>query len=221
MATYEALYERGCRSPIGWFEAGEAKVLGPDLVKSAIDKVQLIRQRLLVGQSSQKAYADKRHRELEFSVGDHVFLRVSPMKCVLRFGKKGKLSPRYIGPYEILARVGVVAYRVALPLQLSSVHSVFHVSMLRKYIPDPSHVLKASNIQLDENLTYEEEPMFIMDKQVRKLRLKEMATVKVAWKNHSSEEATWEDEKWYILAGNYKVPHHNLLIEIVGTMFLG
>ncbi|WMV23778.1 hypothetical protein MTR67_017163 [Solanum verrucosum] len=117
------------------------------------------------------------------------------MKGVLRFGKKGKLSPRYIRPYEILARVGVVAYRLALPLELSLVHSIFHVSMLRKYIPDPSHVLKASNIQLDENLTYEEEPVFIMDKQVRKLRLKEMATMKVAWKNHSSEEVAWEDEK--------------------------
>ncbi|XP_060178387.1 uncharacterized protein LOC132608377 [Lycium barbarum] len=195
MAPYEDLYGRRCRSPISWFEAGEAKVLGPDLVKAALDTVKLIKQRLLAAQSRQKAYANKRHRELEFSVGDHVFLRVSPMKGVLRCGKKGKLIPRYIGPYEILEKIGAVAYRLALPPELSTVHSVFHVSTLRKYIPDPSHVLKASNIQLDENLTYEEEPVVIIDRKIRKLRSKEIATVKVVWKNHSSEEATWEDDE--------------------------
>ena len=107
MAPFEALYGRKCRSPIGWFEVGESKVLGPDLVQEALEKVKLIRERLLSAQSRQKAYADHRRRDLEFSVGDQVFLRVSPMKGVMRFGKKGKLNPRYIGPYEILERIAM------------------------------------------------------------------------------------------------------------------
>jgi len=127
-------------------------------------------------------------------VGDHVFLRVSPMKGVMRFGKKGKLSPRYIGPFEILERIGAVAYRLALPPELSMVHPVFHVSMLRKYMPDPSHVIMPQTIQLDENLSYVEEPIAIVDRQVKKLRSKEVPSVKVIWRNHSREEATWELE---------------------------
>ena len=127
-------------------------------------------------------------------VGDQVFLRVSPMKGVMRFGKKGKLSPRYIGPFEILERIGAVAYRLALPPELSMVHPVFHVSMLRKYMPDPSHVIMPQTIQLDENLSYVEEPIAIVDRQVKKLRSKEVPSVKVIWRNHSREEATWELE---------------------------
>ena len=156
MAPFEALYGRKCRSPIGWFEVGESKLLGPDLVQDALEKVKIIRERLLMAQSRQKAYADHRRRELEFSVGDQVFLRVSPMKGVMRFGKKGKLSPRYVGPYEILERIGKVAYRLALPSELGGVHPVFHVSMLRKYLPDPSHVIQPQTVELDRNLAYEE-----------------------------------------------------------------
>ena len=104
--------------------------------------------------SRQKSYADKRRRPLEFSVGDSVFLKVAPMKGVMRFGKKGKLSPRYIGPFEIIERIGKVAYRLALPPELASVHSVFHVAMLRKYILDPSHVLQHEPIQVHEDLSY-------------------------------------------------------------------
>ncbi|XP_052113917.1 uncharacterized protein LOC110278045 [Arachis duranensis] len=145
-------------------------------------------------QSRQKAYVDNRRRNLEFSVGDQVFLRVSPMKGVMRFGKRGKLSPRYIGPFEILDRIGAVAYRLALPPELSMIHPVFHVSMLRKYLPDPSHVLAPQAIELQEDLSFEEEPVAIVDRQVKKLRSKEIASVKVVWKNHSVEEATWEME---------------------------
>ncbi|WMV24898.1 hypothetical protein MTR67_018283 [Solanum verrucosum] len=127
-------------------------------------------------------------------VRDKVFQRVSPMKDVMWFGKRGKLSPRYIGPYEILDRVGGVVYRLALPPYLSFIHPVFHVSMLRKYISDSSHVLDAPTIPIDENLTYEEEPVAILDKQVRRLRSKEIVSVKVLWRNHTTEEATWELE---------------------------
>ena len=194
MAPYEALYGRKCRSPIGWFEAGESKLLGPDLVQEALEKVKLIRERLLTAQSRQKAYADHRRRELEFSVGDQVFLKVSPMKGIMRFGKKGKLSPRYVGPYEIIERVGNVAYKLLLPPELGGVHPVFHVSMLRKYLPDPSHVIQPQAVQLDKNLAYVEAPVRILDQQIRKLRSKEIPLVKVAWEKHSQEEATWEVE---------------------------
>uniref|UniRef100_A0A1S3YME1 Integrase catalytic domain-containing protein n=1 Tax=Nicotiana tabacum TaxID=4097 RepID=A0A1S3YME1_TOBAC len=131
----------------------------------AIDKVQLIRQRLLVAQSRQKSYTDKRRRDLVFTTGDKVFLRVSPMKGVMRFWKRGKLSPRFIGPYEILDRVGAVAYCLALPPELSFIHPTFHVSMLRKYISYSSQVLEALAIPLDEKLSYEEEPTTIVDRQ--------------------------------------------------------
>ncbi|XP_019245207.1 PREDICTED: uncharacterized protein LOC109225071 [Nicotiana attenuata] len=113
----------------------------------------------------------------------------------MRFGKRGKLSPRFIGPYEILDRVRAVAYRLALPPELSFIYPVFHVSMLRKCILDSSQVLEAPAIPLDEKLSYEEEPMAIVDRQVRKLRSKKIVFVKVLWRNHTVEEATWEVEK--------------------------
>ena len=105
-----------------------------------------------------------------FMEGDHVWLRVSPVKGVMRFGKKGKLSPRFIGPFEILSRVGEVAYKLSLPPSLSAVHPVFHVSMLRKYIPDESHVLSLDSVELGPDLTFEEEPIAILDRQIQKLR---------------------------------------------------
>ena len=145
--------------------------------------------------SRQKSYADKRRRPLEFSVGDSVFLKVAPMKGVMRFGKKGKLSPRYIGPFEIIERIGKVAYRLALPPELASVHSVFHVAMLRKYILDPSHVLQHEPIQVHEDLSYEEQPVQILAREERKLRSRSIPMVKVQWKNHNVAEATWEVEE--------------------------
>ncbi|GFY87070.1 hypothetical protein Acr_05g0007090 [Actinidia rufa] len=132
MAPYEALYGRKCRSPICWTEVGERQMLGPEIVQLTTDKIKVIQQRLQTAQSRQKSYADIRRRELEFEEGDHVFLKVSPSKGINRFGKKGKLKPRYIGPFEVLQRIGTVAYRIALPPELSHVHDVFHVSMLRK-----------------------------------------------------------------------------------------
>ena len=112
-----------------------------------------------IAQSRQKSYADKRRKDLEFAIGDHVFLKVAPMKGVMRFGKKGKLSPRYVGPFEILERVGDKAYRVALPPSLSTVHNVFHVSMLRKYISNPSYLLSYEPLELTPDLTYEQKPV--------------------------------------------------------------
>ena len=114
MAPYEALYGRKCRSPLCWEEAGDREPLGPDLILETTEKVRLIQQRIQTAHSRQKSYADPKRKHLEFAVGDHVFLKVSPMKGVMRFGKKGQLSPRYIDPFEIIGRVGVMAYELAL-----------------------------------------------------------------------------------------------------------
>ena len=141
MAPYEALYGRPYRSPICWTEVGESSITSPDLIRDTSKKVSLIRQCLLTTQSQQKSYADVRRQPLEFEVGDHVFLKVMPKKGVLRFGKHNKLSSRFIGPFEILERVGTVAYRLALQPSMPGVHEVFHVSMLRRYTPNLAHVM--------------------------------------------------------------------------------
>ncbi|XP_041009431.1 uncharacterized protein LOC121253488 [Juglans microcarpa x Juglans regia] len=160
-------------------------------------------------QSRQKSYADKRRRQLEFAMGDKVFVRISPMKGVMRFGKKGKLSPRYIGPFEILDRFGPVAYRVALPPAFSGVHNVFHVSMLRKYIHDPTHIIDHEPLQIQEDMTYTEEPLRILDRKEQVLRNRTIALVKVLWNNHAINEASWEFEEEmrvkypHLFEGNY------------------
>ena len=148
MAPYEALYGKPCRSLLCWTEVGESSITSPDLIRDTSEKVSLIRQRLLTAQSRQKSYEDMRRRPLEFEVGDHVFLKVMPKRGVVRFGKHGKLSPRFIRPFEILEKVGNVAYRLALPPRMSGVHEVFHVSMLRKYTPDPSHEVDWDRLRL-------------------------------------------------------------------------
>ena len=123
-----------------------------------------------------------------------MFLKVSPWKKILRFGRKGKLSPRFIGLYEILERVGPVAYRLALPLELVKLHDVFHVSMLRRYRSDPSHILPIQEIQVQEDFTFDEEPKAILDREIRQLRNKQIPLVKVLWQHHGMEEAKWEPE---------------------------
>ena len=193
-APYEALYGRKCRSPICWDDVGERRLLGPEIVQQTIDKIQVIKERLQTAQSRQKSYADVRRRKLEFQVGDHVFLRISPTKGVMRFGFRGKLSPRFVGPFEVLERMGKVAYRLALPPSLSGVHNVFHVSMLRKYIPDSSHVVDYEPLKLRDDLTYEEQPVKIVDKKEQELKRRTIHYVKVQWRNQSVREATWELE---------------------------
>ena len=141
-----------------------------------MDKVNVIRAQLKAAQDRQKSYVDKRRKYLEFEVGDRVFLKLSPWKGVVRFGKRGKLSPRYIWPFEIVERLGPVAYR--LPEELSRVHNVFHISMLRKYIPDPSHVLETPEIELRDDLSYEEQPVHL-GREEKELRNKTISLVKV------------------------------------------
>ncbi|KAK5784414.1 hypothetical protein PVK06_038937 [Gossypium arboreum] len=194
MAPYEALYGRRCRTPTCWTELGERQVLGPELVVDTESKVKLIRDRLKEASDRQKSYADLKRKEIEFAVGDMVFLKLSPWKKILRFGKKGKLSPRFIGPYRVLKRVGPVAYQLELPPELDRIHDVFHVSMLRRYRSDPSHVVPVEEIEVRTDLTFEEEPIQILDREVKVLRRKSVPLVKVLWRNHGREEATWESE---------------------------
>ncbi|XP_070020379.1 uncharacterized protein [Nicotiana sylvestris] len=195
LALYEALYGRKCRPPIGWFDVGKTMLVEPELIQWAIKKIKLIQDRLLATQSRQKSYADNQRRNLEFQVDDWVFLKVSPMKGVIRFGKKGILSPRYIGPYRVIRKVGQVAYELDLPSDLESVHPVFHVSMLRKCIGDPSKIMSVDDVQVTELLSYEETLIIILDRQFRILRTKGVASVKVFWRNNNVEEMTWEAEE--------------------------
>ncbi|XP_027151840.1 uncharacterized protein LOC113751893 [Coffea eugenioides] len=165
MAPYEALYGRRCRSPIHWDEVGEKKIVDP----TAIPWIEEAQEKVkLIRERLQGGVVSKK-------------------------GKK--LKPRYIGPFEILKRVGLVAYQVKLPASMAKIHDVFHVSMLRKYYPDPSHVLPLEGIEVDETLTYEEGPVRILEREMKELRNKEIPLVKILWKNHGLEEATWELEE--------------------------
>ncbi|KAH0710910.1 hypothetical protein KY284_012337 [Solanum tuberosum] len=166
IAPYEALYGRRCRYPVGWFEVGKAALIGPDSIHDAMEKVQLIRDRLKTAQSRQKSYEDVRRRELQFQVDDWVFLKVSPMKRVMRFCKKGNLSTRYVGPYKILKRVGKVAYELELPTELAAVHPVFHISLMKKCVGDPASIVPLESVVVKDSLTYEEVRVEILDRQV-------------------------------------------------------
>ncbi|XP_052877250.1 uncharacterized protein LOC128283875 [Gossypium arboreum] len=146
------------------------------------------------GQLEKKAYADLKRKDIEYSVGDMVFLKVSPWKKVLRFSRKGKLSPRFIGSYQILKQVGPVVYQLEVPPELDRIHDVFHVSMLRRYCSDPTHVLPMEEIEIRPDLMFEEEYVQILDRDVKVLCRKSIPLVKVLWRNHSIEEATWEPE---------------------------
>nr|ABA98065.2 retrotransposon protein, putative, Ty3-gypsy subclass [Oryza sativa Japonica Group] len=194
MSPNEAMFGRKCRTPLCWNEVGEALVFGPDILKSAEEQVKLIRERLKTAQNRQKNYADNRTRDLEFEKGDHVYLRVSPLRGMRRFGMSGKLAPRYIGPYLITARRGEVAYQLELPEGLADVHNVFHVSQLKKCLRVPEEQVPLGNIELEKNLTYKERPIKVLEEAERHTRRKTIKFYKVQWSNHSEDEATWERE---------------------------
>ncbi|XP_070036754.1 uncharacterized protein [Nicotiana tomentosiformis] len=149
MAPFEAFYGRRYRSPIGWFEIGEAELIGPDLVHQAMEKVKTIKVRLKTAHSRQKSYSNVYHRDLKFKEDDWVFLKVSPMKGIMRIGRKGKLSLRYVRPYKIIRRIGQVAYKLELQPEMSLVHPIFHVSMLKKVVGDPSSIVPVETIEVD------------------------------------------------------------------------
>jgi len=194
MTPFEALYGRSCRTLLCWFESGESVVLGPYIVQQTTEKVKLIQEKMKASQSRQKSYHDKRRKDLEFQEGDHVFLRVTPVTGVGRALKSKKLTPRFIGPYQISERIGTTTYKVSLPPHLSNLHDVFHVSQLRKYVSDPSHVIPRDDVQVRDNLTVETILVRIEGREVKKLRGKEIPLVKVVWGGATCESLRWELE---------------------------
>ena len=132
----------------------------------------MIRERLKVAADRQKSYANLKRKDIQYEIGEKVLLKVSPWKKVMRFERNGKFSPRFIGPYEVIEKVGPVTYRLALPPELEKIHSVFHVSMIKRYMSDPSHVVSSEIIELCLDLTYEEEPVEILAREVKELRNK-------------------------------------------------
>ena len=165
-----------------------------EIVLQTTEQIQQVRQRLLTAQSHQKSYADRRRSELEFQVGDFVLLKVSPWKGVIRFRKRGKLGPRYIGPFRVIARVGKIAYCLELLAELGQIHDTFHVSQLRKCVADKSAVVPLEDIQVDWSLNYAERPAAVRDRRTKVLRNKEVPLVQVQWQHWKGSELTWESE---------------------------
>ncbi|GJV25501.1 putative reverse transcriptase domain-containing protein [Tanacetum coccineum] len=189
-APFEALYGRKCRSPILWAEIGESRLIGPELVQETTDKVVLIKEKLKAARDRQKSYADNRRKPLEFEVRDQVLLKVSPWKGMIRFRNKGKLAPRYVGPFEILESIGPVAYRLRLPEQLSSMHVTFYVSNLKKCLADANLHVLLDEIKIDKTLRFVEEPVEIMDREVKRLKRSKIPIVKVCWNSKCGPEFT-------------------------------
>ncbi|GJU21897.1 putative reverse transcriptase domain-containing protein [Tanacetum coccineum] len=180
-APFGALYGQKCRSPICWAEVRDAQLTSPEIVHETIEKIIQIKKCFQAARDRQKSYANMRHKPLEFKVGDKVMLKVSPWKGVMRFGKRGKLNPCYIGPFKILDRVGMLAYRLKLLEQLSRVHSTFHVSNLKKCFVDEPLAIPLDEIQIDGKLNFIKEPLKIMDREVKRLKQSRIPIVKVAF----------------------------------------
>ncbi|GJW81283.1 putative reverse transcriptase domain-containing protein [Tanacetum coccineum] len=193
-APYEDLYGRKCRSLVYWSEVKDSQLTDPELIRDTTKKIVQIKNRLLNARSRQKSYSDRRLKLLEFEVGDMVLLKVSPWKGVVRFGKHEKLSPRYIGPFKIVARVGPVAYTLEFPKELKGIHSTFHVSNLKKYLTEGDVVVPMEEIQLDDKLHMIEELVEIVDKEVKRLKQSRIPIVKVRWNSQRGPEFTWERE---------------------------
>ena len=163
MAPFEALYGWRCRTPLCWFESGESALLGPYVVQETTERVKMIQEKMRASQSRQKSYHDKWRKDIEFPVGDHVFFRVNPVTSVGCALMCRKLTPGFVGPFEIIEKVGIVAYQIALPPSLSNLHDVFHVSQLRKYVSDVSHVIQVDGLEVRDNLTVLTWPFRIED----------------------------------------------------------
>ncbi|GJR77754.1 hypothetical protein Tco_0090119 [Tanacetum coccineum] len=185
---------RWTKSPVLWAKIGKSSLIGHELVQETTDKVVLIKEKLKAARDCQKSYVDNRRKPLEFEVGDRVMLKVSPCKGVIRFGKKGKLAPRYVGPLEILERIGPVAYRLRLPEDLSGVHDTFHVSNLKKCLADASLHVPLDEIKVDKTLHFVEEPVEIMDREIKSLKRNRILLVKIYWNSKLGPEFTWERE---------------------------
>ncbi|GJS29855.1 putative reverse transcriptase domain-containing protein [Tanacetum coccineum] len=165
-----ALYGRKCRSPVCRSEIGDVQLTGPEMIRETTGMIVQIKNRLLATHSRRKSYTDVRRKPLEFKVGDKVMLKVSPWKGVVRFGKRRNISPCYIGPFKILSRVGPVAYKLELPRELQGIHNTFHVSNWKKCLSDEELIIPLDDVRIDEKLYFIEEPIKIMDREVKQLK---------------------------------------------------
>ncbi|GJR73966.1 putative reverse transcriptase domain-containing protein [Tanacetum coccineum] len=192
---------RACAIDFG--KVGEAQILGPELIQETTEKIIQIKQRMQAARDRQKSYADLKHKPMEFQVGDKVMLKVSPWKGVVRFGKRGKLNPRYVGPFKVLEKVGEVAYKLELPEELSRVHNTFHVSNLKKCHADEPLAVPLDGLHLDDKLHFVEEPLEIVGREVKRLKRSRIPLVKVRWNSKRGPEFTWEREDQF----KKKYPH--------------
>ncbi|GJS97317.1 putative reverse transcriptase domain-containing protein [Tanacetum coccineum] len=202
-APFEALYGRKCRSPVCWAEVGEVQLTGPEIVQETTEKIIQVKQRMQAARDRQKSYADLKRKPMEFEVGDKVMLKVSPWKGVVRFGKRGKLNPRFVGPFKVIKRVGDVAYKLELPEELSRVHNTFHVSNLKKCHVDEPLSVPLDGLHFDDKLQFVEEPIEITDREVKRLKRSRIPLVKVRWNSKRGPEFTWEREDQF----RKKYPH--------------
>nr|GEV57239.1 putative reverse transcriptase domain-containing protein [Tanacetum cinerariifolium] len=181
-------------SPVCWANVGDVQLTGPEIIHETTEKIMQIRQRLQAARDRQRSYANIRRKPLEFQVEDRVMLKVAPQKGVIRFGKRGKLNPRYIRPFKILERIGLVAYKLELSEELSNVHNTFHVYNLKKCLFDESLVVTMKELQLDDKLKFVEEPVEIMDREIKQLKRSRIPIVKVRWNSKRGPKFTWEHE---------------------------
>ncbi|GJT27864.1 putative reverse transcriptase domain-containing protein [Tanacetum coccineum] len=202
-APFEALYGRKCRSPVCWAEVGEVQLTGPEIVQETTERIIQVKQRMQAARDRQKSYADLKRKPMEFEVGDKVMLKVSPWKGVVRFGKRGKLNPRFVGPFKVIKRVGDVAYKLELPEELSRVHNTFHVSNLKKCYADEPLAVPLDGLHFDDKLQFVEEPIEITDREVKRLKRSRIPLVKVRWNSKRGPEFTWEREDQF----KKKYPH--------------
>ncbi|GKC61377.1 putative reverse transcriptase domain-containing protein [Tanacetum coccineum] len=203
VAPFEALYGQKCRSPVCWADVGQVQLTGPEMVQETTEKVIQIKKRMQAARDGQKSYADLKRKPMEFQVGDRVMLKVSPWKGVVRFGKRGKLNPRYVEPFKVLERVRSVAYKLELPQELSRVHNTFHVSNLKKCYSDEPLAVPLEGLHVDDKLRFVEEPIEIMDQEVKRLKKSRIPIVKVRWNSRRGPEFTWEREDQF----QKKYPH--------------
>jgi hypothetical protein len=196
MAHFKALYGRNCRTPLNWVLPGKRRYYDIDFIREAEEKVRIIQQHIEAAQSRQKSYTNRRRRPIEYEVGDYVYLKVSPMKGVKCFGVKRKLAPRYVGPYQIIERSGIVAYKLQLPPEMRAIFNVFHVSQLKKCLCVSEERVEVRGIKLESNLTYEEKTVQLLDSKERVTRNRVIKFYKVLWNNQSERDATWESEDY-------------------------
>jgi hypothetical protein len=171
-APFEVLYGRKCYMPLMWSEVGDHAIKSPDFIKVSEEKIAKVRENMRIAQSRQKSYADKRRRALKFDVGDYVYLKVSPIHRTHRFQVHGKLMPRYIGPYSILKRIGIVAYKLKLPERLSDVHDSFHISQLRKCFSVLEEQEVPDTLDLQDDLRYQDVPTKLLDTMTKRTQTK-------------------------------------------------